>query len=211
MEDNETKEIAIVQSAVTITEAEEQIKFFSKLKQTVLSSDDKIRINGNPYIKKTGWRKIKTFFNLCQEILQCTRLTPTDDSFMWVYRVRVSHKKTGAYTDAEMACSSTEKFSNGKPETAIMAMAQTRAFNRAISDLVGGGEVTAEEIDTPDGGGVSAPPAKPTAQMPDKKVCTVNGCGVDITAKVYEFSMSKFGIPACMNCQKKLKEAQNNR
>lgn len=148
---------AVVQPALSTEQALQHFRHFQEIKEQVLSAIDKVPVKGKPYICKSGWRKIKTMFNLTEHILESRR----DDfggEILYTYRVRVS-APNGAYADAEMSCSSKEPFGRGKPESAVMAMAQTRAFNRAISDLVGGGEVSAEEMseDSPSNGGSSAP------------------------------------------------------
>jgi hypothetical protein len=143
---------AVVQPAVSTDQALAHFQRFLEIKEKVLNDNDKEPIKGKPYIRKTGWRKIKTMFNLTEEILESKRERFEDGEVIYTYKVRVT-APNGAFADAEMNCSTKEPFGRGKPESAVMAMAQTRAFNRAISDLVGGGEVSAEEmagIDTDD-------------------------------------------------------------
>ena len=133
----------IVQPAVNAAAALESFRKFQEIKDRVLTDKDKQKIANKPYINKSGWRKIKTIFNLTQEILK-SKSVVEKDKLKWIYRVRVT-AKNGAFADAEMSCDTAEPFGKNKTEAAIMAMAQTRAFNRAISDLVGGGEPSVEE------------------------------------------------------------------
>jgi len=200
---------AMVQPAVSADDALVQFKAFREIKERCLAKDDIIAIAGNPYITKTGWRKIKTIFNLSEEILQSKRIVDQDGTVRWVYRVRAM-ASNGAHADAEMACSDKEDFSwadrthtKKKPESAIMAMAQTRAFNRAISDLVGGGEISAEEDPGYDENS-KANSAKPAAKR-DKKgaILSCVDCGQEVSQKVAEFSAQKCGKILCFNCQKK--------
>lgn len=211
MEKNEAKKTelvpaqshGIVKPVVSTADALEAFRAFQDIKEKVLSDDDKKAIKDKPYIRKTGWRKIKTIFNLSEEILQSSRTEFCIDQnahVRWTYRVRVK-AENGVFADAEMSCDTTEEFAflnkartAMKPETMIQAMAQTRAFNRAISDLVGGGEVTAEEIveDTE----VVDTKAQ---RLPEDLVCSK--CNKEVSEKVAQYSMEKFGELICYNCQ----------
>lgn len=100
------------------------------------------------FVKRSGWQKIATGYRLSCEILveevverdehgepvrarAIVRATSLDDSRSW---------------DGSGRCSTTERgFS--KPEHDVTATAVTRATNRAISNLVGFGAVSAEEVD----------------------------------------------------------------
>lgn len=46
-----------------------------------------------------------------------------------------------------------------------------------------------------------AKPTTPTAQ-PDAPSCFCNSCGAPISQKVFDFSVKKFDVPLCMDCQK---------
>jgi hypothetical protein len=114
------------------------------------------------YISKSGWRKIALIFNLSVEITGKERFEGEDKDgkfYGWIYRVRAI-APNGRFQDAEGVCTSRNAFfckrwkdkDKGEyewvdtDEKNIMHTAQTCAFNRAISDLVGSGELSAEEI-----------------------------------------------------------------
>ena len=132
-----------VQGTVTALEQ------FKKLKTSVLSPEDTVIIEGKPFIKRSGWRKIALAFNVSTEIVSIEHEKLEND-----YIVRVRARATapnGRISEGIAACSKSEF--TGKREKMgtvhnIEATASTRAINRAISDLVGGGEVSAEEIIT---------------------------------------------------------------
>lgn len=70
----------------------------------------------------------------------------------WLAKARAIHLTTGAFQDADGSCSFSEKVARNPKQQAqmrtihnIRAHAVTRAKNRAILDLVGFGEVSAEE------------------------------------------------------------------
>ena len=218
------EDAAIVMPAVTANEALKQFKAFQEIKDKILGENDTQKISGNDYVKKTGWRKIKTIFNLSQEIIDSKREENIEPKYIrWTYKVRVK-AKNGTFADAEMCCDSREKFGQGKPEAAVMAMAQTRAFNRAISDLVGGGEVSAEEMD---GVEVRSEPRNVTPRpisevvqsavkeanekhtRPETPKCMATGCGKLLTPKVYDYSMEQYGVPFCYDHQQEVKKRSN--
>src|ERR1700674_1112033 len=73
-----------------------------------------------------------------------TKTVREDGSFVWSFRVR-AQAPNGRFTEAVAAGDSRErKFSHIEHD--VQATAQTRAKSRAISDLIGAGEVSAEEM-----------------------------------------------------------------
>jgi hypothetical protein len=111
--------------------------------------------NGNPlerpFLKKSGWRKIARAFNLSFERVH-SRVERDEDGTpvraeVWIRAVAPN----GQYGDGDGYCSADEgRFRSWrgrqKLENDLRATATTRAKNRAIADLVGMGEVSAEEI-----------------------------------------------------------------
>lgn len=166
---------SIVRPIVAVDEVLDAWKQFQNLKRKLWTDADYNDIKGNKVPGKSAWRKIKTAFGVSIEILSSAReefINNEQKEYRWSYRVR-ARAPNGAFADAEQSCSSDEEFAikgtivpegtDGsrkawkekknewgwylpKPESTIRGMAQTRAFNRAISDLVGGGEVSAEEL-----------------------------------------------------------------
>ena len=95
-------------------------------------------------IKKSGWRRLARAFTLSTAILD--RTIERDDDMRVVsaeFIVRASHPN-GAYADGWGGADKFERRFNKDQD--IIATAQTRATNRAISDLIAGGEVSADEI-----------------------------------------------------------------
>ncbi|CAI5968811.1 unnamed protein product [Closterium sp. NIES-65] len=105
----------------------------------VLEPGDYMVMQGKPYIKKSGWRKIAFFFNVSFEIRDKTierdeRGNVTRSEFL----VRAS-MPSGRFSDAWGSCDRGEKrFS--KPNHDIPGTAETRAKSRACQDLLGIGE-----------------------------------------------------------------------
>jgi hypothetical protein len=126
------------------------------------------------FVTKSGWRKIATAFNLSVDIVNKEKEI-SDGVMIWRVEARAT-APNGKTVTSWSSCSSNEsnhmeKFQQGKDEVQnrddvfkvdgkyrrlkppkevaehnIITTAETRAKNRAISDLVGGGDVSAEEI-----------------------------------------------------------------
>jgi hypothetical protein len=134
----------IVKSVVNPIEAVEAFNAYQQLAEKIQTPDDIQKIQGKDFRKKSFWRKIQRFFNLRIEIIKEER-TQTDNYFTWYFTVRAIAPNT-IYCDGTGACSSNEKGIQ-KTEHNTRAIAETRAKNRAISDLCAFGEVSAEEIE----------------------------------------------------------------
>lgn len=104
---------------------------------------------GDPkrFVKRSGWRKIATWFGL-DLLVDDTSIVVDRDERGDPLRARVKGRvaaPNGRVAEDVGACSITERgFS--KPEHDLVATAATRALNRATSNLVGMGELSAEEM-----------------------------------------------------------------
>ena len=109
------------------------------------------------FLKRAGWRKIALWFGLD---VQVVRESIERDEYEMPLRAKVVARAVapnGRSAEDIGACSIRERrFS--KPEHDLVATATTRAINRAISNLVGLGEVSAEEVDDTPPAGVAEPP-----------------------------------------------------
>jgi hypothetical protein len=104
-----------------------------------------------PFLKKSGWRKIARAFNLSFERVD-SRVEREEDGTpvraeVWIRAVAPN----GQFGDGDGYCSADEvRFKSWrgrqKLENDLRSTATTRAKNRATADLVGMGEVSAEEI-----------------------------------------------------------------
>ncbi len=141
------------------------------LPQLLDSSDYQDAGRGKRFVKKSGWRKIAKAFGLSTEIVNQRIERDGDGSpVRATVVVRALHGPTGQYSDGDGHCSvSEDRFSGprgnkSKLENDLTATATTRAKNRAISDLVGMGDVSAEEMDVRSG-----PPFGPDSDKDDKE------------------------------------------
>jgi hypothetical protein len=98
------------------------------------------------FVKRSGWRKIATWFSLNLETRSIDVQRDKHDNPVRASVIARATAPNGRYCEGEGAASVTERrFS--KPEHDLPATAATRAINRAISNLVGLGAVSAEEVE----------------------------------------------------------------
>lgn len=158
-----------VKPLVTPEQAADEWKLYQQLKKALLSSDDYQRIGKGKYIKKSGFRKIAVYFGLSDHIQEEEKVEREDDSFYWRIKVKVE-APNGRQSIGVGICDSRERNFAHK-EHDVYATAHTRAKNRAISDMVAGGVVSAEEMQTPNHTPTNppSPSSKPTRKTPVKK------------------------------------------
>jgi hypothetical protein len=133
----------LLRPVASIDEVVEAWESYQDLKHRLLNEKDYQQINGENYIKKSGWRKIQTAFGISDELIAEKR---KDYGKYFVYEVTVKvSANSGRFAFGVGSCSSKER-NFAHEEHDIRAIAHTRSKNRAISDLVGGGEVSAEEV-----------------------------------------------------------------
>lgn len=135
----------------------ESFEDYQRLLQRILIDDDwqgRPNVQGS-FVKKKGWRKIATAFDLDVTLIPGTSKVERDAdgrplrAEAWARAVSPS----GRMMDGDGYCSIDEpRFGDAggrqKIENDLRATATTRAKNKAISDLVGMGAVSAEEVDS---------------------------------------------------------------
>ncbi|CAK9194411.1 unnamed protein product [Sphagnum troendelagicum] len=114
-------------------------KHFQDAAMQILVQGDYMMMQGKPFIKKSGWRKIAFFFNISFEIKDKNiQFDPNCNVIRAEFVVRAS-MQSGRFSDGWGSCDRGEKrFS--KPNHDIPCTAETRAKNRACQDLLGIGE-----------------------------------------------------------------------
>ena len=141
---------------VPIEDIKKQMKYFEDVKARLLSpKDDMLTVTttdkrtgvktSKPYIKRSGWRKVALAFALSDRIVSEKKTERADGSFVWHVVVEV-YNQGGRTTTGSGACDSKER-TFAHLEHDVYAVAHTRAKNRAISDMVAGGIITAEELE----------------------------------------------------------------
>ena len=106
--------------------------------------DQLMEIQGRIFRKKGYWRAVSKAFSLRLTLISESRYEEGSEwGYLVVYR---AEDRAGNVTDGDGACSIREKRGAMATLHNVRAHAHTRAKNRAISDLVGFGEVSAEEM-----------------------------------------------------------------
>jgi hypothetical protein len=142
--------VGIIRPVASADEVLSAWRQFQDIKRSLLTIEDYQEIQGRPRIKKSGWRKIAAAFGISDQIVREERReidsgTPSGRYFVWEITVRAV-APNGRFSDAVGSCASNERrFAHLDHD--VRAIANTRAKNRAIADLVGGGEVSAEELE----------------------------------------------------------------
>lgn len=133
----------IVRQAVSAEVMKEQMRQFQNLKASLLGKSDIATIQNKPFIKRSGWRKLALAFNLSDEIIKAEKEI-IGDEFEWRIWVK-AWAPNGRFSTGIGACCSDERdFAHLRHD--VYATAHTRAKNRALSDLIGSGEVSWEEL-----------------------------------------------------------------
>lgn len=149
-------------SPVDVDGAVEFFNNYEQLTEKLLKPSDYQKTGQKSFKKKSAWRKYATAFNISDEIVDEEIIR--DDNYRIIsatYRVKAI-AANGRYGYGVASCSIYDKinandtvepspfelrkrFSNA--ENDVIATAHTRAKSRAISDIIGTGEVSAEEMD----------------------------------------------------------------
>ncbi|KAJ1290953.1 hypothetical protein BS78_02G281700 [Paspalum vaginatum] len=103
---------------------------YQEVALSILEKSDYTSIGGNPYIKKSGWRKISCFFNISFEIKEHSiEFDENRNVNRAEFLVRAS-MIGGRFSDGWGSCDRREKRFN-KPNHDIPSTAETRAKNKA--------------------------------------------------------------------------------
>lgn len=96
--------------------------------------------------KKSAWQKLGRAFNVDTEIVK-RELTRTSTGYVKeaYYCVRAT-LPNGRSVESDALCDRSEKGKGNVSNHTIMTTAKTRATSRAISELIGAGEVSSEEM-----------------------------------------------------------------
>lgn len=109
--------------------------------------DQIMTIQGKKFRKKAFWRAVRMSFNLQVECTSDKRVQYSDSEWGYEATYRAT-APNGSTADGDGSCTREEK-SKGRMQATVhnvRSHAHTRAMNRAISNLVGFGEVSAEEV-----------------------------------------------------------------
>ncbi|KAL3628628.1 hypothetical protein CASFOL_027674 [Castilleja foliolosa] len=115
-------------------------KDYQNAAMAILEKNDYTMLSGNPYIKKSGWRKISFYFNVSYEIKDKTIEFDENRNVQRAEFIARAHMQGGRFSDGWGSCERREKrFS--KPNHDIPSTAETRAKTRAC-------QVTCSELES---------------------------------------------------------------
>jgi len=129
---------------VPVDEALLLLEQYEKLKANIVRPEDVQKIQGKDFLKKSYWRRLAKCFGISLSLEKEWKET-NEDGTTTFYATIIATAPNGQSCMGDGACNTGEKGLE-KTDHNTRAIAITRAKNRAISDLVGGGEVSAEEI-----------------------------------------------------------------
>ncbi|KPL01715.1 MAG: hypothetical protein AMJ73_10085 [candidate division Zixibacteria bacterium SM1_73] len=138
----------VIAPLVSPEEAIEMLKQYQQLKAKIVEPGDIQTIKGKDFLKKSYWRRLAKFFGISLSLDKEWR-EKNEDNTLTFYAVITATAPNGQSCVGDGACNTGEKGLE-KTDHNARAIAITRAKNRAISDLVGGGEVSAEEVNEND-------------------------------------------------------------
>lgn len=134
-----------VRALQTANEAQKTWEDFEALKKALLNKNDYQKIGSKAFIKRSGFRKIAVAFGLSDRILEEEKYIREDNSFYWRIVVEVKAPNGRINTGVGICDSAERDFAHIEHD--VYATSHTRAKSRAISDMVAGGVVSAEELD----------------------------------------------------------------
>ena len=127
--------------------AVETMRRFQELKRRLLEKSDTVVKGDREYPKKSGCRKYALAFRLSLQTMRIEHESIGDEKVARVWTRATA--PDGVFVDGYGVCDS-ETVRKSKMDASwhnVESKAQTRSYNRAILDLVGGGEVSAEEME----------------------------------------------------------------
>jgi len=120
---------------------------YQDLCKRLLDDSDYATIQGRKHRKRSGWAKLRRAFNIGMTVISERWEDLGDGNFGYFVIVR-AELPDGRYEDGDGYCDSTE-FEQGRLKATrhnVRSKAITRAKNRATADVIGSGEVSAEEF-----------------------------------------------------------------
>ncbi len=182
------------QGLVNVEFAMQEWEAYQELTRRLLDKKtDYQKIGKGEFKKKSAWRKYARAFNLSSEVVR-EEIERDADHYPVFARVVVrTTDPAGRFQEADQECHITERCCDGRVGKScykarydshtcctstcdgkthfshpgdLVATATTRAKNRSISDLIGAGEVSAEEMTDPPNGSATPKKAAPREAEP---------------------------------------------
>jgi len=156
----------------------EGMKAYQQLLPQLLDQGDYQEARDGRFVKKSGWRKIARAFNLSVTIVRIEVGRDEEGRPVRAECVARAIAPNGQMQDADGYCTISEftgkRLNDVKLENTLRATATTRAKNRAIADLVGMGEVSAEEMGSAGDDSTTGPPYGPQVSDEQRKAASAD-------------------------------------
>jgi len=133
-------------------EARQMMQAYQELTASILEASDRQRVGDREFVKRSGFQKLAAAYGVSTEIVtSIVETVQRGEHTILVARVvaRATHP-SGRHADGDGTCASNEtRFQRGdqRMEHNLVATATTRAINRAVSNLIAFGSVSAEEAE----------------------------------------------------------------
>lgn len=132
---------------VDVDNALDEWRAYQRLTNELLDDSDYHCHKGKKYKKKSAWQKYARAFNVNTEIVNKEIIRSKTNAVIEAeYTVRAT-LPNGRYVESDGSCDRREAGKSEMSSHSIKATAKTRATNRAISELIGAGDVSADELD----------------------------------------------------------------
>ena len=132
---------------VDVDYAIEEWRAYQRLTRELLDETDYQTHRGRKYKTKSAWQKYARAFNINTQIID-KDIVKNDKGVVIEaeYTVRAT-LPNGRFVESDGSCDRRESGKREMSNHSIKATAKTRATNRAISELIGAGDVSADELD----------------------------------------------------------------
>lgn len=152
----QSTDLAVVQQSrmlvpvISGEDMKESIAQWQRLKNTVLDPDDWQSAGAKKFIKKSGWEKLSMVFGVSVEVLSFKSIPDVGGEIVAAEVHARATAPNGRFEDGVGACNVREtrfrsEQARQKLHHDLLATAESRARNRACSNLFGHGEVSYEE------------------------------------------------------------------
>ena len=144
---NEANEVIVVENnkIVDVDTALREWEAYQELTEKLLDESDYQQTKNGSFKKKSAWRKYGRAFKISDKILEKEIVRDEEGRVISADFVVRAWTQDGREGEGIASCDKWENKQFNKNHD-IISTAHTRAKNRAISDMIGAGEVSAEEL-----------------------------------------------------------------
>jgi len=171
------------------------------LTEIVEKQKDKVTIGGKTYIQFSGWQMIARFYRHTVGV-EWTKPLAVDGKVVGFHARAVVYNEAGnIVSSAEAMCNRDEsrgkyKLWEGKPDSFMFSMSQTRASTKALRNVFSWVAVLAGYQGATED---EAACGVPSGEQGTFDLCSA--CGETLSHKVSEFSVQRYGKPLCIKHQ----------